>query len=406
MSKRLIFILLLVGGMAYADDSMIKCMHQGGGGFYDDILKQIQEPLTKWRNLSTTFTYPFFTILFITEFMWQLAVKKVFSGDIEKLWVFFFTRAILCAFLTKYVINIDLYEGIITYIAQQGAATGGYGLNLLIGGSSVTTTHLVTPSELASSYSCVADKIDTMTNSTGAMSYIATKLSLAIMEVLLLIIFSYLAFCVMRVLVHTYFVLYVGFILCGFAGSSWTQGYWSRYTRAIGECAIKFLAVSFILGVIMSTFTTWGKEISNATNITDIMTAVIHALGSAFILALLLHDLPDWAASTLASEIQLFVNNKAGISGSSGSYGGSSSATNAVLNKLNSNLSKLGGKLSPSNVASNVVSGASKAISSASNKGSNNNRSGPGGAFKNSGSSNIGRGGSKKSPPSDLNNLF
>ena len=125
------------------------------------------------------------------------------------------------------------------------------------------------------------------------------------MQVLLFVVLSFIGFYLIKVILQTYFLLYAGFILTGFAGSSWTTSFWQRYIQAISGMAIKFLAVSFLMGILTSQIKGWAIDINTANNIIDLAAVVLKVLGSAIIIALLSHELPEWAASTLASNINM-----------------------------------------------------------------------------------------------------
>ncbi len=270
-------------------------------GVLDNLLLQFDNSAKNWQYTIEPIAKRLFYLLFTIEFMWQLTVKKVFAGDIEKLWVFFFTRISLCFLFAKYIVNIKLYQQLINYIANIGSQASGFSMGSSIG-SGVST---LTPSEVLGNLSCMTDAIHQLTDKTGTFDYITLKITLAIIQVLLLIILIYMAFHLIKVILQTYFLLYVGFILTGFSGSSWTYEFWERYIRSIGAIAIKFLAFCFILGVLANQMHAWSSEIIAANNIADLSAIIIKIFVSSLIYTLLISELPEWAASSLSGSVRM-----------------------------------------------------------------------------------------------------
>ncbi len=275
--------------------------HIASGGVFDSLMSQFCNAAATWEIYINPIAKKIFYILFGMEFMWQLTVRKIFAGDVEKLWVFFFTRSVLGFFFAKYLVDVNLYKQIIEYFASLGGMFGGFTLNLTPGHNFGT----LGPSEVISNFACIADSIHQATDSTGAFEYLTLKFSLAIMLVLLLVILVYIAFYLMKVILQAYFLLYAGFILTGFAGSSWTMSFWQRYLQAIIGMSVKFLAVCFLFGVLNIQIKSWAADISTATNIISLGSIILKTLGSAMIIGLLAHQLPEWAASTLAGSINM-----------------------------------------------------------------------------------------------------
>jgi P-type conjugative transfer protein TrbL len=292
-----IFLFLLMR-VCYAQP--IVCQIKSGG-ILDNIVNQFGNVALVWQVQINPIAKKIFFTLFGMEFMWQLMIKKVFAGDIEKLWVFFFTRSVLCFFFAKYLVNIKLYEGIILYISHLGSSLSGFSLNI----NSNNSFPILGPSEVISSFSCVADSIHQLTDTTGALQFITTKFSLAIMQVMLFVVLTFIAYCLMKVIVQAYFLIYAGFMLTGFAGSSWTMNFWQRYLQSVSAIAIKFFAVCLIMGVLITKMHQWSIAINQAQNAVDLAAIILQVLGSAIIIALVAYQLPEWAATALAGQIHL-----------------------------------------------------------------------------------------------------
>ena len=123
------------------------------------------------------------------------------------------------------------------------------------------------------------------------------------MFVVLMVVLSIMAFYLIKIILQAYFLLYVGFILTGFSGSSWTNNYWINYLNAISGIAIKFLCVCFLLGVISNQMRGWVIEINNAQDTIVLSSIVLKVLISSIIFSLISWQIPEWAASVLSKNV-------------------------------------------------------------------------------------------------------
>ncbi|MCC2645214.1 MAG: Conjugative transfer protein TrbL [Burkholderiales bacterium] len=313
--KYFMICLLIINVYAQTHLCVIK-----GGGILDDILLQFGNAATSWQNTIEPISKKFFFILFGMEFMWQLTVKKVFAGDIEKLWVFFFTRTVLCFFFAKYLVNIEMYRGIIEFLSNLGSRIGGFSLNMKPGSGMNT----LGPSAVISSFSCMADMIHTATDQTGSLDYITIKITLGIIQVILFIVLIFICYYLMQIFMQAYLIVYAGFIFAGFAGSTWTRNYWERYISTTISVGVKFLVVCLIMGVLNTQMKTWANDINQAVNadLSVLMGVVCKVFATAMIISLALWQLPDWFASALSGQI---------------SAGDHSSGTNSNMGIINEN---------------------------------------------------------------------
>lgn len=298
MRKGIFLLLYLLVAKVYAE--VPPCTIKGGG-ILDNILLQFANAAVGWHNTIEPITRKFFFILFGVEFMWQLTVKKVFAGDIEKLWVFFFTRTILCFFFARYLVNIEMYRGIIEFFAGIGGKIGGYSLNLVPGSG----IDIFSPSAVLSNFSCMADMIHSATDSTGTFDYLTLKLTLAIIQVIIFIVLIFIAYYLMQILLQAYLLIYAGFIFAGFAGSSWTRSYWERYTSAAISVGAKFLVVSLLMGVLNVQMKGWAGEINQAMNsdLTILAAVIFRVCGVAIVISMAIWRLPEWFANALSGQI-------------------------------------------------------------------------------------------------------
>lgn len=291
------------------------CVIHAQGGLLDKFIGDFASIAVSLGAKSDQYAHWIFWLLFAFEFMWQLVIKKVFAGDIEKLWLFFFTRMILGMFFAKYIINLELYKGIISFFATFGSELAKINFKITDGGASLF--HGLTPSMIISYFSCVADAVHAVTDGSGVISYITLKVFFAIMLIIVFMLLLVLAFVLIKVLFQTYILLYAGFILVGFAGSSWTMNYWQRYLQAISAMAIKFMIITVLMGFIQAESVNWMTQISNARgSIQGLAGALISILGETTIFTLIAYQLPEWAGTVLAGEVRIRLNDQmTGVSG-------------------------------------------------------------------------------------------
>lgn len=289
-------------------DSGLSC-NVSSGGTLDNIMITFCDSMLKYGNEATILANKIFITLFALEFLWQLTVKKVFAGDIEKLWVFFFTRSCLGFFFAKYLVNVDVYRGIITYIAKFGARIGGFNITFSDNVSGLFAG--ITPSAMIGYFSCIADFIHQNTDRTGSLDYIVVKFMLALTLVLFFLVMIGIAYLLMEIFIKTYFLLYVGFILTGFAGSSWTITYWQRYLQQISAMALEFLAQCVLLGVFKTQADTWVNALASSKVELSALAAIFtNMLGVSLIFLMLMYTLPRWVGKTLAGEVRLKLDDR------------------------------------------------------------------------------------------------
>ncbi len=344
MIKIKYLIICLVFCSVYAD--VPNCVIKGGG-VLDDILLQFGNAATGWQNTIEPITKKFFFILFGMEFMWQLTVRKVFAGDIEKLWVFFFTRTVLCFFFARYLINIEMYRGIIEFLSGLGSTLGGFSINMKPG-SGLNT---LGPSAVISNFYCMADMIHTATDQTGTFDFITLKITLAIIQVLLFIVLIFIAYYLMHIIIQAYLLIYAGFIFAGFAGSSWTKSYWERYISSTISIGIKFLVVCLIMGILNTQMKNWATDINQAVNadLTVLAGVICRVFVTAVIISLALWQLPEWLANVFGGQIN-FRDESPGPStstggGSGGTGGNKSGSASGDSNSGTGNQANMAGRL-------------------------------------------------------------
>ena len=212
-------------------------------------------------------------------------------------------------FFAEYLVNINVYRGIIEYFAQYGANVGGIDLNVKGKGGALFSG--ISPSKILSYYSCAMDNAQGVVEPTGTVSYITIKIVMAISEVIFFITMLVIAYLVVEIFIKTYLLLYVGFILTGFAGSSWTMSFWQRYLQQIVATAIEFMVMCVLLGVVNNMTIKWELLITGPNkDIYTIASVFYSILGVALMLSFLMYSLPSWAGAKLSGEVRLRLDDK------------------------------------------------------------------------------------------------
>ena len=242
-------IFLSIFFLFIAVHSFADCMVTPGGttGF-DAILSTYATVATKWSVQLLPKVTALFWILFGTEFLYQLTFKKVLAFDLQKLYVFFVIRIFTAYMFAHIFLDITFYTGIITYFTQLGSMLGGSSITLSGGASGMA----VTPSSIMNYLECQYAK------PAGAlallsMSPIGGQLFGMLLFAVLTLMIS-IPVSLMITMIDACVVIFGGFILTGFSGSSWTQGYWQRYLSYIGGVAIRLFVTCLILGMVIQSF--------------------------------------------------------------------------------------------------------------------------------------------------------
>lgn len=305
-----IFLLLIDYKLAFAEE-ICKLANTGQ---LNNLLYSFRIEAIKWQSIITKDAVKIFNILFAFEFLWQISVNKVFAGDIEKLWVYFFTRLTIGYIFSKYLINIKFYTDIINFFLKTAGKINGYNMNLESGFQDIS------PSAIMSIFPCISNAIHNITDTVGVVEYITAKIAFGIVLILMFFILLFIAYTVMEVLIKTYFVLYVGFILTGFAGSPWTSSYWQKYFKTIFANSIRLFTVCFIMGIMHHQILEWTIFLNKADTPQLLSAAIFYILGNSSIFALFLYKLPNFAANSLVGDISLYGSNKKGATSTVNNY--------------------------------------------------------------------------------------
>ena len=216
-------------------------------GILDAVILGYSNVTSTWSSTLLPVARYLFWFLAGLEFFYQISIKKLLPNDIQKLWIFLIVRMFCATFLAMFVLDLNFYTAIISWMAKLGASCGGE--TFTGGGATINYS----PSALFDSiWSAYYPTLNGIILIAGAANYLNSSVALFLLGLCGMIIICILTmvFVVMLTLIEAYFVMFAGIILSGFAGSSWTMNYWQKYLSYVGGVAIRLFCTSLLLGLI------------------------------------------------------------------------------------------------------------------------------------------------------------
>lgn len=309
VTKCLLMLLILMTGVAHADtvvpNTSMCSLATSGSGVLDLILNQYYSATTTWQSIMLPAATKLFWGLFSLEFLYQLTFKKILTMDIQKLWVFFVVRIFTAYMFAHIFLDPSFYLGIVSYFIKLGSQAGGFTVNITSGNPFAG----MSPSGLMNVGDCVVNQVfaemNNLTGLGGVVSAVIYSLPFFIMSVFIYILAAFMALALFLTALEAYVVLFGGFILCGFSGSSWTQGYWQKYLGYVGGVAIRLLVTCLILGVIKSSTTALFASVMGmqGADLSVFLGTLMLVLINTLINAVLVLTIPSKAASMLNGSV-------------------------------------------------------------------------------------------------------
>jgi P-type conjugative transfer protein TrbL len=293
--KKLIF--LAIAGIATNAFAGVCAVQPGGIAGFDAILNTYSTIAFKWSGLILPKATTLFWILFALEFFYQLIFKKIIAFDIQRLYVFLVVRIFTGYMFANVFLNISFYQGIITYFTKLGSDLGGSTIALSGGAAGMA----ISPSAIVNYLECQY-AIPAATLATASFSPLGGQFFSMMLFAILILIIS-IPITLMITMIDAYVVIFGGFILCGFSGSSWTQNYWQKYFSYVGGVAIRLFITCLILGMVIQSFSVLDKIPLNVSSPSSIITYVEALLGLLFFNVVALITIPNKAASMLNGSI-------------------------------------------------------------------------------------------------------
>ncbi len=299
-----LLIFILTSNIALATPAM--CSMSATGGLLDTFLQSYYEASQSWLTTLAPIAIKMFWFWFTCEFLWQLTFKKILTNDIHKLYIFFVIRIFTAYFFAQCFVNPDFYMGIIEYFTNLGAQTGGFSVTPDSGNPFGT----LSPSGIINIGLCSWNSLFAFLGSnvgwTSMLNAMIYALPMVFMTLLITMVAIIMALALVMLALESYIVLFGGFILCGFAGSGWTQSYWQKYLSYVGGIAIRFFVMCLILSIMQSQLNTLFTSIVSASSGTDYVKLIgvfFNTLICMVINAFIVLKVPAMAASMLSGQV-------------------------------------------------------------------------------------------------------
>lgn len=325
-------------------------------GPYDVILQMYSDMTSVWAvKLLPLVRYIFWSLATI-ELLHQIGLKKIFTTDFSKLGSFLMIRYISIALFSYIFLDIHFYTSIIDWFSNIGADLGG--VKLLSNNGNIHYSVSTLFDILWNNYSTI---VYSLLGAVGVSSIFSTAIANFLLLIAAIILICIIITCIVVeiTIIEAYIVLFGGFILVGFAGSSWTLNYWQKYLSYVGGLALRLFLTSAIIGLIISQFDnpTINAAIS-VTSITSISSIIVPLIVMLAVLALnlaILLTIPSKASSLLNGQVNASLGELVGAAGfalsggnmiSSLARGGGSAAGSVAKQAIQSSIGSSGGGIS------------------------------------------------------------
>lgn len=306
MKKYWIALILMIPVFAIAaSPDLSMCSLSSSNGILDSILSDYYNATSNWKTTLAPTAVKLFWFWFTAEFLWQLTFKKILANDLSKLYVFFVVRIFTAYMFAQIFVDPTFYTGIITYFTNLGSSAGNFSINA----SSGNPFNSLSPSGIMNIGACMWNSVFGFLDGSSILDIV--KAIIFAMPMLLtclavFIISALMALGLIMTALEAYIVMNAGIILCGFAGSSWTQSYWQKYLSYVGGVAIRLFVLCLILGLMKTNILAQFSSLTSLASITDFGIAwsiIIKILISMVVYAYLALKVPAMAGAMLTGTV-------------------------------------------------------------------------------------------------------
>lgn len=300
----LALILLVISGSVFAIDNSL-----------DTMLNSYYISSNRWSSYLYDVAKKLYWFWFTAELLYQITFKKVLANDVNKLWYFIMIRTFTGYMFLTIFVDPAFYSGVIQYFVKLGGEAGGF----IVIPNSGNPFGSLSPTSILQSASDTWNSIYAFVkNLPDVLSGVTVGLPMILMAVGIYILMALMAFTLFMTALESYIVMNAGIILCGFAGSSWTMGFWNKYLSYVGGIAIRLFVMCLILGLINERLladsiliNTAGGDYLRAVAantdtiapLTNLMSAVIKLLVDMIICTFLVVKVPAMAGSMLTGTV-------------------------------------------------------------------------------------------------------
>jgi P-type conjugative transfer protein TrbL len=305
--KILLAILLLIGfSIGFADTiipntSVCSLSAANGAQFLDNIMQQYYNLTSKWQSTILPVATEIFWTFFFFEFLYQLVFKKILAFDVQKIAIFFIVRVFTAYLYAQIFLDPGFYLGIVEFFLNLGAKASGFAINIV----SDNPFSSFSPSSILNVANCLWNQVFAEIGNMNLAQSIIYGLPFVAIVVGVYILAAIMAVGLLISAIQSYIVLFAGFVLCGFAGSSWTQNYWQRYLSYVGGVAIRLFVTCLMLGIVeQNTNYLFSKMIGmGTTDWIGFLSNLLLVFVSMLINTILVLKIPATAGSVLSGTI-------------------------------------------------------------------------------------------------------
>lgn len=294
------------------------------GKIFDDIIQVIGTTSHAWLTPMQKMAIEIFAIFFVPETVWMI-IKKNLEGDIGRAYSLFLIRMVTGGLYLYWITHPEIFFGIVQYFALAGAKASGFTI-------SPTGDFSIKPSDVMNYFGSVSDAIGNQLSEINGIRDGLTILfaGFEILIVLMCLIMISLMLTVTEL--ETYVVCCGGIGLVGFAGSSWTMGYFQSYLRFVVAVGVKMMFMCLILGLLgghIQHFSTAMATCANPNLCTvghfanELTVGVIDCI----VLTYLSYHIPNLASSLLSGNLNM---NYAGLMTAATAIGAAATAPAAA----------------------------------------------------------------------------
>lgn len=212
----------------------------------NSILNNYYTASSTWVTTLQPIAIKLYWFWFTAELLYQITFKKVLANDMQKLWYFLTIRVFTGYMFATIFVDPAFYSGIITYFVNLGGQAGHFNINP----SSGNPFGDMSPSSVLDIGSTLWNQNWSFVSAIPTAYLITMGLPFVLLSAGVYILMAIMAFTLFMTALEAYIVMNAGIILCGFAGSSWTQGFWNKYLSYVGGIAIRLFVMCLILGLI------------------------------------------------------------------------------------------------------------------------------------------------------------
>lgn len=273
-------------------------------GAFDSIVQSYAGVTSTWQIQLLPATKWIFWTLSGLEFSYQMAMKKLLPNEISKLWVWLVVRFIVTVLFAEILLDSNFYIAIVSFFTKLGTKVGGASID-----PSASGAQMYSPSALfQQEWNFFWPSLSVLIIVGGAGNYINSSLGNFFFNMAgaIMICMLILVVVVMLTLIESYFVLFAGFVLTGFVGSSWTINFWQKYLSYVGGVAIRLFCTSMLLGMFSTQWKnpTWLQPLSKnpsdyLSNAAAVVQNLVAMLGVFLFDMVVMVTLPSKAAAML-----------------------------------------------------------------------------------------------------------